>query len=92
MYDVRKKYTTLFENPVIKLDEDSLNFNLLCYSIKNDSHELYVCLNFRGENTNFVLKNIYGNYKNVFTDEILRIENELLFTTTTGGYLVLEKL
>ena len=92
LYDVRKKYTTLFENPVIKLDEDSLNFNLLCYSIKNDSHELYVCLNFRGENTNFVLKNIYGNYKNVFTDEILRIENELLFTTTTGGYLVLEKL
>ena len=92
LYDVRKKYTALFENPTIEFDEAALNYNLLCYSIKNNENEIYVCLNFRGESTNFKLKNIHGNYKNIFTNEILKIENELVFATTSGGYLVLEKI
>ena len=92
LYDVRKKYTALFENSTIEFDEAALNYNLLCYSIKNNENEIYVCLNFRGEHTNFTLKNIYGNYKNVYTNEILKIENELVFATTSGGYLVLEKI
>jgi alpha-amylase len=92
MYDVRKRNEILFANAEIKFVEDALLQNILCYRLQFENSEVIVCLNFRGEHTNYTIKNIVGTYQNIFTKEKHSLENEFIFSVETGGYLVLEKI
>jgi glycosidase len=92
LYDARKRNEGVFANTEIIFKEDALLQNILCYSLQYENAEIIVCLNFRGEHTNYTIKNIAGTYQNIFTKEKHTLESEFIFTAETGGYLVLEKL
>ena len=78
----------------ITIDESLVDKNILAYKIENDFGKVIVILNLRRVSISENISFTEGEeiYKNIFTQQEVRVGNNFLFETAAGGYCILEKL
>jgi len=92
-----RKQNAVLKNAIMRnitIDESLVDKNILAYKIENDFGKVIVILNLRRVSISENISFTEGEeiYKNIFTQQEVRVGNNFLFETAAGGYCILEKL
>ena len=93
LFALRKKSADLYSEGTVTFLENEISENILAFKLSSGDREIFVLLNM---NENKISRNIFleyidHKYRNIFSEEILDLRSEYIFSADGGGYIVLEK-
>jgi alpha-amylase len=96
LYSLRSRYGAVseFTYDQQKLLPDGFNKNMLAFSSKKNEAAMLVFINLGKYETvqNYIVENISGKFRNIFTDEELLIDRNILIKLKSAEYAVFEKI
>lgn len=92
-----RKNSDVFKNATmnnVTINESLIAKNILAYSIENNNRLVLVFLNLNKTTVveDIALNGNGGNYKDIFSGQEIKLQNNFLFAVPGGGFCVMEKI
>jgi alpha-amylase len=94
LLNIRKTNSVFKNDNSIYIANHLLSKNILGYKISNGENEIHVLLNLGDDHfaENMILPNVHTTFRNVFTDNKIKINGMFFIDLKAGDFLVLEKI